>query len=137
MVGGRLGGNFLGESRGAQPLSAEPKVTSGARGARPEGGRAAPGSGGFCGVAGEDGRRWDGREGLREGQGGGGRTAAGRPPGGRASGPEGRFGGAERRRACGLILRAVQVTECNNYAGLDFAGGFGGAVEKGKYGRNG
>ena len=63
--------------------------------------------------------------------------AAGRPPGGRASGPEGRFGGAERRRACGLILRAVQVTKCNNYAGLDFAGGFGGAVEKGKYGRNG
>ena len=57
------------------------------------------------------------------------RTAAGRP--------EGRFGGAERRRACGLILRAVQVTKCNNYAGLDFAGGFGGAVEKGKYGRNG
>nr|DAT56536.1 MAG TPA: hypothetical protein [Caudoviricetes sp.] len=46
-------------------------------------------------------RRWDGREGLRKGQGGGGRTAAGRPPGGRASGPEGRFGGAERRRACG------------------------------------
>ena len=65
------------------------------------------------------------------------RTAAGRPPGGRASGPEGRFGGAERRRASGLILRAVQVTKCNNYAGLDFAGGFGGAVEKGKYGRNG
>ena len=48
-----------------------------------------------------------------------------------------RGGGAERRRACGLILRAVQVTKCNNYAGLDFAGGFGGAVEKGKYGRNG
>ena len=62
-----------------------------------------------------------------------------RPPAAerRASGPEGRFGGAERRRACGLILRAVQVTKCNNYAGLDFAGGFGGAVEKGKYGRNG
>ena len=58
------------------------------------------------------------------------------------------FGGAEShersswsppggRAACGLILRAVQVTKCNNYAGLDFAGGFGGAVEKGKYGRNG
>ena len=91
----------------------------------------------FAGRRGEDGRRWDGREGLREGQSGGGRTAAGRPPGGRASGPEGRFGGAERRRACGLILRAVQVTKCNNYAGLDFTGGFGGAVEKGKYGRNG
>ena len=60
-----------------------------------------------------------------------------RPPALRAGGPEGRFGGAERRRACGLILRAVQVTKCNNYAGLDFAGGFGGAVEKGKYGRNG
>ena len=77
----------------------------------------------LAGRRGEDGRRWDGREGLREGQGGG--------------GEDGRFGGAERRRACGLILRAVQVTKCNNYAGLDFAGGFGGAVEKGKYGRNG
>ena len=83
-------------------------------------------------------------EGLREGQGGGGEDGrmpparrAGKRPGGRASGPEGRFGGAERRRACGLILRAVQVTKCNNYAGLDFTGGFGGAVEKGKYGRNG
>ena len=63
------------------------------------------------------------------------RPQAARPKGGQAG--EARFGGAERRRACGLILRAVQVTKCNNYAGLDFAGGFGGAVEKGKYGRNG
>ena len=64
-----------------------------------------------------------------------GKAAGGERP--QAARPEGRFGGAERRRACGLILRAVQVTKCNNYAGLDFAGGFGGAVEKGKYGRNG
>ena len=66
---------------------------------------------------------------------GGERPQAARPEGGQAG--EARFGGAERRRACGLILRAVQVTKCNNYAGLDFAGGFGGVVEKGKYGRNG
>ena len=67
-------------------------------------------------------------------------TAGGRPQAvSTQSKPTGgaRGGGAERRRACGLILRAVQVTKCNNYAGLDFTGGFGGAVEKGKYGRNG
>ena len=113
----------MGEQRGAAPFGgAESHERSSWS---PPSGRAGglrPVRATFAGWRGEDGRRWDGREGLREGQGGGGRTAAGRPPGGRAS---------------GLILRAVQVTKCNNYAGLDFTGGFGGAVEKGKYGRNG